>query len=87
MSSELEPLRQLERQRSKFFVDSTRRMLERAQAAGQIRPDADLTTAALAMHGITHGLIMLWLRQGNTFPLRCSVASSIDLLLHGIRQD
>ncbi len=85
LSGELEPLRELERQRSAFFIDSTRRLFEQARDAGQLRPDADLALAALAMHGLIHGLMRLWLRQGGGFPLCDSVAASADLLLGSIR--
>lgn len=85
LSGELESLRDLERQRSAFFIDSTRRLFEMARDAGQLRPDADLALAALAMHGMIHGLIRLWLRQGGGFSLRDGVAASADLLLGAVR--
>lgn len=85
LSGELEPLREMEGQRMTFFVDSTRCLFEQARDTGQLRPGADLAMAALAMHGLVHGLMRLWLRQGGGFPLRDTVAASADLLLGSIR--
>lgn len=85
LSGELEPLQELERQRSAFFIDSTQRVFEQARDAGLLRPDADLAMAALAMYGLIHGLIRLWLRQGGGFPLCDTVEASADLLLSAAR--
>lgn len=85
LSADMESLREMEADRLAFFVDSTRRLFEQARDAGQLRPDADLAIAALAMHGLVHGLMRLWLRQGGGFPLRDTVAASADLLLGSVR--
>lgn len=87
LNGELEPLQELERQRTTFFIDSTQRVFEQARDAGQLRPDADLAMTALAMHGMIHGLIRLWLRQEGGFRLRDTVEASADLLLSAVRVD
>ena len=85
LNGELEPLHELEQQRSAFFIESTQRLFEQARDAGLLRPDADLAMAALAMHGLIHGLIRLWLRQGGGFPLCDTVEASADMLLSAAR--
>lgn len=85
LNGELEPLHELEQQRSAFFIESTQRLFEQARDAGLLRPDADLAMAALAMHGMINGLIRLWLRQAGGFPLRDTVEASADMLLSAAR--
>ena len=85
LNGELEPLHELEQQRSAFFIESTQRLFEQARDAGLLRPDADLAMAALAMHGMINGLIRLWLRQSGGFPLRDTVEASADMLLSAAR--
>lgn len=87
LSSDMESLRDLERQRLAFFIDSTCRLFELARDAGQVRSDVDLALASLAMHGMIHGLMRLWLRQSGGFALRDSVAASADLLLAAMRTE
>lgn len=85
VTDEMAPLRELERTRSEFFVGCTRRMLELAREAGQVRDDVDLHAAAMALHGAIHGLMRLWLRNPDSFDLGAMAAQALDLLTDGIR--
>ena len=85
LTEEMEPLRVQERQRTIFFVDSTRRLFEFARGAGQLRADADLALVARAMHKMIYGFISLWLRHPDSFPLAETLVASANLLLDAVR--
>lgn len=82
LSADLDALRDLECQRSAFFIDCSRRLFQDAQARGDLCPKADPAQLALITHAAVLGLLRLWLRQGN-FPLKDTVAATADLLLAG----
>lgn len=86
LTDEMEPLRALEHTRTEFFVGCTRRMLELARDAGQVRGDLDLQAAAFTLHGAIHGLMRLWLRNTGSFALSAMVRQALDLLIDGIRK-
>jgi TetR/AcrR family transcriptional regulator, acrAB operon repressor len=84
ITDEMEVLREQELTRSEFFIGCTRRMLELAREAGQVRSDLDLATAAFALHGAIHGLMRLWLRNPGSFDLTAMAAQTL-VLTDGIR--
>ncbi len=85
LSDDVEALRDLENQRSAFFIDSSRQLFEAARAKGDLRADADLAQLALVTHATMLGLLRLWLRQDGDFALRETVDAAVDLLLAGVR--
>lgn len=85
VTDEMAVLREQELTRSEFFVGCTRRMLELALEAGQVRKDLDLHAAAFALHGAIHGLMRLWLRNPGSFGLSAMAMQALDLLIDGIR--
>ena len=85
LTDDMSALIALEQERSDFFVGCSRRILELARDAGQLREGVDVAAAAMTLHGAVHGLMRLWLRNPPLFDLETAVTNAIDLLLAGVR--
>jgi len=84
LTDDLQPVREMEVQRKRFFMDTTARLLEQARQAGQIDADTDVQAASLGIHATIHGLICIWLRQPGQFRLHEAVDAFVDFLMRGL---
>lgn len=64
----------------RFFAD----LLRRGIASGEIRPDIQPETTAIAALGLLNGVTSLWLIDPDVFSLRDSAEETVDLFLRGI---
>lgn len=58
--------------------------IQRGIAAGEIRPEINPHTAAVAAVGIANGITSLWLMDPNSFSLQTTAQESVDLFLRGL---
>jgi len=64
--------------------DMVASLIERGIAAGEIRPEINAQTAALAALGMANGITSLWLMDPTSIELKVVAQQSVNLLLQGL---
>nr|HET6905306.1 TetR family transcriptional regulator [Ktedonobacteraceae bacterium] len=59
-------------------------LMQRSIAAGEIRPEINARTAALAALGMANGITSLWLMDPNSIELKVVAQESVNLFLQGL---
>lgn len=65
---------------TRFFAELIREGIQ----IGEVRPDVQAETAALAALGLVNGLTSLWLLDPGAFSLRASAEESVEIFLRGL---
>lgn len=64
--------------------DMVASLIERGIAVGEIRPEINAQTAALAALGMANGITSLWLMDPTSIELKVVAQQSVNLLLQGL---
>jgi TetR/AcrR family acrAB operon transcriptional repressor len=75
---------QEKQQANQAMIASIERLLHEAISAGEVKPDTDVTTAALAIMGFLSGITTLWLQNPLSFSLKSRAHRLVDTFLNGL---
>ncbi len=86
-TEELEPVMERQRAEQKEILDRMTLMFARLKSHGRLRADVEPAHAALSIAAIVTGIIEIWLRDREAFPLSQTVFHMIDHVLRGMGTD
>ncbi len=83
-TEELEPVMERQRTEQKDILNRMTLMFARLKSRGRLRADVDPAHAALSIAAFVTGIIEIWIRDREAFPLSQTVFHMIDHLLRGM---
>jgi TetR/AcrR family acrAB operon transcriptional repressor len=75
---------QEKQQANQAMIASIERLLHEAISEGEVKPNIDVATAALASMGFLSGITTLWLQTPFAFSLKARARDLVDTFLNGL---